>query len=251
MNQETEMDWQHASATDRIAPTKALHDILKELAKHTGTHLDVLVEQAQEQPVSSTPDPHNNFRKGKIAWERAAKIHEWLARNHFAFAQKREPGLFQFPRQSDWDAFVEAHAIVGRLRIVHLKQTLGLIERDDDQRPVDQTLRLTQRFCFEVETELRGVALGFQRYNGKWHSVPLGADQRNPKARIAVSPQLVPHKSDGSPIGLRESNDAGDHLFAVLVAQDRNLPTDMPSLAKLDSERCRFELHTIAVRIVA
>ncbi|MEO0569530.1 MAG: hypothetical protein AAF066_17490 [Pseudomonadota bacterium] len=250
MNSEGEFDWQNASVTERVEPTKALYQIMRALSQSTGERFDDLVEAAQDQPISEAMDPHSNFRTGSIAWHRAAKIHEWLARNHFKFAQKLIPELFQYPRQSEWEMFVEAHAIVGRLKIVALKQSLGLVERDDEHLPTENTLRLTQRFCFELDTNLRGVAVAFQRYDREWHALPLGAEKRNPKARIVENPQLFPRKVNGSPMGLRENNDAGDHVFAVLVAQNPKTPIDMLSLAKLEPAKDKFELHTIAVRVV-
>ena len=101
----------------------------------------------------------SNFRRGNIAAGKAMMIHQWLSENQFEIAQKAAPDLFQFNPKSEWDQFVEHHAIVGKLRIRRLDKNMGLIERDDQVNPIGETLRLTQRFCFELETEITGVAL--------------------------------------------------------------------------------------------
>lgn len=251
MNQDEEFDWQTASAAERVQPTRALHAILQNVSRKTGIHFDDLLAEAQDQPVSLTMDPHRNFRAGKIAWQRARAIHEWLAHNHFETAQEHTPELFQYPRRSEWDLFLETHAIKGRLRLKSLKQRFGLFERDEERDPADHTLRLSDRFCFELETDLDGTAVAFQCYDRMWHPIPLGTDLRKPAARVSPGTQCVPRDAQGTPIGLSENNNAGHHIIAVIVAEGTKIPFDRASLAKLDPQSRRFEVHILNVRVLA
>ncbi|MVO18508.1 hypothetical protein, partial [Parasedimentitalea huanghaiensis] len=81
MSEFHEVDWQNASVQDRIAPNKVLFRLMVQLSKKLDVHFDVLLEEAQEKPVTTAGDPHRNFRRGEIAKERSHKIHEWIARN--------------------------------------------------------------------------------------------------------------------------------------------------------------------------
>ncbi|GLO71899.1 hypothetical protein MACH17_34160 [Phaeobacter inhibens] len=123
-----EVDWRNASVQDRIAPNKALFRMMQQLSRKLDVHFDVLLEEAQEQAVSNTEDPHRNFRRGGISKERSHKIHEWIARNHFEWAQKKEPQLFQVPRKSDWEQFLENAVFQAGLAVVN-PQGLGIANR--------------------------------------------------------------------------------------------------------------------------
>lgn len=245
-----EIDWMHLPASERVEPSKLLYKALKAVSDVTGREIDLLMDDAYGEPNTTSPHYASNFRRGKVAAGKAMMIHTWLAENHFKIAQTVAPELFQFNPKTAWELFVEQRAIQGQLSIKHLKQDLGLIDRDDGAIPVGETLRLTQRFCFEIKTDLRGVALAFQKYEGDWHPLPLGANKLNPWANVKADPQFLPHKPDGKPIGLRENDDAGQHKFAVIVSEDRKLPNDMAKLAKLDQSGLRFEVHTITLRFV-
>ncbi|WP_317054531.1 hypothetical protein [Roseovarius rhodophyticola] len=245
-----EFDWMHASKAERVEPTKKLFLALKAVSDITGRAVDLLMDDAYGTPNTTSPHYASNFRRGNIAAGKALMIHRWLEENHFEIAKTAAPELFQFNPKSAWQQFVDRHAIKGQLRILKLKDSMGLIERDDEDRPDRDTLRLTQRFCFELETEMIGRVLAFQKYQNKWHNFPLGADQRNLWGRVASNPQLLPCAPDGSPIALKENNDAGDHQFAMIVSDAQKLPSEMRQLAKLDLESQAFELHVVAVTIV-
>jgi hypothetical protein len=245
------IDWMRASKADRTEPNKQLYKALMEVKAIIRRPIDLMMDDAFGEPNTTGTDYISNFRRGNIAAGKAMMIHRWLAENHFEIAQKAAPDLFQFNPKSVWEQFLEKHTIAGRLRILRLKQSMGLVERDDEAKPVGETLRLTQRFCFELETEINGVALAFQKHKGTWHSFPLGADKRNLWGSVTRNPQMLPHKADGSMIGLQENDDAGDHQFAVIVSEDRKLPSDMRKLATLHQDSAAFEVHVVAVRFVS
>lgn len=244
------IDWMNANKADRTEPTKQLYKALRAVSDITGRDVDLLMDDAYGEPNTTSPNYASNFRRGNIAAGKAMMIHRWLAENHFEVAQTAAAELFQFNPKSAWEQFVERHAIEGKLRIVKLKQDMGLVERDDEAAPVCDTVRLTQRFCFELKTDIKGVALAFQRYEGNWHNFPLGADARNLWGSVKASPQLLPHKADGSVIGLSENNDAGDHQFAVIVSEDRKLSSDIRTLAAMGQGSPTFEVHVVSARFV-
>ncbi|MEP3510117.1 MAG: hypothetical protein ABJN38_00025 [Lentilitoribacter sp.] len=175
-------------------------------------------------------------------------FHRWLAENYFEVAQTAAAEQFQFNPKTAWEQFAERHAIEGKLRIMKLNQNMGLIERDEEALPVGETLKLTQRLCFELETDIKGVALAFQRYEGDWHCYPLRADARNLWGSVKNNPQLLSRKSDSSVIALRENKDAGDHQFAMIISEDRKLSSEMRTLAAMEQNSPPFEVHIVALR---
>ena len=245
-----DIDWMQLTKAERVVLIKDLYQAVRGVADLTSTTVVQLIDQALQGLPAVGTDYESNFRRGNIAAAKAALIHRWLEENHFDLARTFAPDLFQTNPKSAWELFIDAKAATGRLSVVQLKSNAGLIERDDQLLEVGETLRLTQRFCFELRSELKGVALAFQKYNHEWHNLPLGADSRNLKGSVTDSPQVLPHDKDGKPIGLRENNDTGQHEFVIVVSEDRKLPTDMNKLAQLGEDGERVEVHRIAVRFV-
>ncbi|WP_306129717.1 hypothetical protein [Roseovarius sp. MMSF_3350] len=251
MDHKREIDWMDASAPERIEPTQALYRIMRALAQATGARFDDLVETAQDAPVSASSDPHRNFRRGQIARSKAASIHEWLATHHFAFAQKRAPELFRFPRQSDWDRFVADHAIAGSLTVIPLVKSMGIARRSKTVSHAVTTLRLGQDYCLELESRLEGQCVAFEGYNGSWYPLPLGDDERRLRVIIPEGATLLPRDRDGYPIALVELDHGGVHRFVVIVSDDKALPTDRPSLAQLGQGAAAFEVHVLEVNFTS
>ena len=245
-----DIDWLRLSKAERVPLTKDLYLAVSGVADATDVTILQLIDTAFVGLPAVGTDYASNFRRGNVSAAKAMLMHRWLEENHFDLAQKLVPDLFQTNPKSAWARFVDENATNGKLRIVQLKSEAGLIERDDQAVPVGDTIRLTQRFCFELTTEIRGAALAFQKYEGQWHSLPLGADSRNLKGTVSENPQLLPRDSEGNPIGLRENNDAGDHQFVLIVFQNRALPTDMKKIAQLSAKNEQFEVHRIAVKFV-
>ena len=245
-----DIDWLKLSREDRAPLTKELFKAVSSVADATGVKIQELIDGAFVGLPEVGTDCSSNFRRGNISAAKALLMHKWLVENHFDLAQNFAPSLFQINPKSAWDRYVDANAIIGDLSIVQLKSDLGLIERDDEAILVPDTIRLTQRFCFELTTEIRGTAKAFQKYERQWHNLPLGADSRNLKGSVSESPQLLPRDKLGNPIGLRENNDAGYHKFVVIVSNDKTMPTDMKRIAQLKPDSSKFEVHKINIRFV-
>jgi hypothetical protein len=245
-----DIDWMVLGAAERVEPTKLLYKALRAVSDITGREVDLLMDDAYGEPNTTSSHYASNFRRGNVAAGKAMMIHRWLEENYFATAQIAAPELFQANPKSAWESFVEANAITGNVRIVRLKSNATLIERDEEVIEVDHTLRLTQRFCFQLSTEIRGAALAFQKYEQKWHNLSIGPDSRNLKGSVKSDPQFLPLDTGGKPVGLRENNDAGRHEFVIIVSEGPNLPADMRKLAQLKQGELTFEVHKIAVKFV-
>lgn len=244
-----DIDWLNLRGDDGIQKTKALYRAFIDVDKRSGVTGDALLFQILGDAGTGGLDYMRNFRAGKIAKFKAEMIHHWLTKNHFEMARTAAPDLFPHPAKDAFQEFIDTHAVTGKLRVIRFRNEMGIVQRSNDKREYVETLRLSEKFCFELNTEINGVALAFQRYQGKWYPLPLGSDQRRFHASVEQGTNQLPRADDGSPISLEENDDAGSHQFAVVVSTDRRLTEDImvPSLT-LDGDE--FEVHLISVRFV-
>ncbi len=232
MSEFHEVDWQNASVQDRIAPNKALFRLMVQLSKKLDVHFDVLLEEAQEKPVTTAGDPHRNFRRGEIAKERSHKIHEWIGRNHFEWAQQEAPELFQVLRKSDWDQFLEDAVFQDGLAVVD-PSGFGIASRLPPEEMGGVTLRLGQAYGFELVADSLGQVVAFEEYGGIWHTLPLGETPVSLKADLELGKNLLPRTGNGKAMPLYEHHDSGLHRFIFVVREGGKLPVDRKSIAKL------------------
>ena len=238
------------SGAERLEPTKALYRAFVTVAEHNGINADLMLDKALGEAQERGIDYASNFRAGKISKVRARAIHLWLAQNHFEMVQAIAPELFPYRPVSAFQEFIDDDAVVGKLRVVRASATMGLVERSDEKRKHVQTLRLSEEFCFEIETEIAGIALAFQCYQDVWHPLPLGADMKRLKADITAGVMVLPKTAGGKPIALQENNDAGNHQFAIIVSENRSVPYEPDELIKAIRSEGFFEAHIVDVRFV-
>ncbi len=245
-----DMDWVAMSLAQRIAPTKALYRAFAAVAKRHGIKRDLLLFEVLADSAPSGTDYFNNFCNGQMDQHKARDVHLWLAQNYFEVVNQREPDLFPHKPVDPFRTFVDRTAITGKLNIVRLKQQMGIVERADDVSTPAITLRLTERFCFEVDTALTGIALAFQHHKDTWHPLPLGADKRCTKADVRAGTNMLPRTADGHPIHPQENDDTGSHRFAVIISENKNLSEIMHLLATIDADDQAFEVHVTNVNVV-
>lgn len=245
-----DIDWVSMSGAERLEPTKALYRAFITVAEHNGINADLMLDRALGEAQERGIDYASNFRAGKISKVRAKAIHLWLAQNYFEMAKATAPDLFPYRPVSAFQHFIDKEAIVGKLRVIKISKTLGLIERSDEKRKHVQTLRLSEKFCFEIDTEITGVALAFQCYQDVWHPLPIGADKKRLKADITAGTVFLPKAVDGKSIPLEENNDAGNHQFTIIVSENRNLPQSADELVKAIRLDHPYEVYIVDVRFV-
>jgi len=102
---------------------------------------------------------------------------------------------------------------------------MGLVQRKRDQPSPDEVIKLGEEFCFELDSDIAGYAVGFQMYKGTMHPFPLGLDGEL-NTPIQCGAQFVPLDDNGNPEKLIEANGLGLHRFIIAVAKDQDkLPT--------------------------
>lgn len=213
-----------------ITHRKQLYPVLKALTDqdpHKGP-LDVL-DDAMEQPLSRGTDYLSNVRKGQYAASIATRLYGWLDQNHFHLAHEISPDVFTQTVEQRWRSLLDERASTGRFRLALVPLSMGIVERASTVRPVDATIRLGERFCFEFDSETKGYATAFQGVRDEWHNIPLGPNGET-SAPIQSGQNRLPKRSDGQVDPLTENHDEGMHEFVMITAPTDDIPTNIQSL---------------------
>jgi len=154
-----------------------LYPVLKALADLDSRKTpDLIMDDAVGYPVARGQDYVRNMRRGEIAATYAALIHQWLTEHHFELAHRLSPEIFPETPEQRWQAILDEHAKTDRFRLILVPVTMGIVERESQLNPADMTIRLGERFCFELECRQEGTAILFQKVHGNWHNIEIGPD---------------------------------------------------------------------------
>jgi len=226
-----------------------LYPVLKALADldHRKTP-ELLMDDAVGHPVARGQDYVRNMRRGEIAAPYATLIHQWLIENHFDFAHRLAPEIFPETPEQRWQTTLVERARTDSFKLVLVPLVMGILERESELKPADTTIRLGERFCFELESEEEGFVIALQSVREQWHNIPLGPNgEASAPIRSGVS--HLPRLSGGQLDPLAENHDEGLHDFVLVVALTGNIPVDIKCLiAWIAGNRC--ELHRVAVQVI-
>jgi hypothetical protein len=209
---------------------------------------ELIMDDAVGYPVARGQDYVRNMRRGEIAATYAALIHQWLLEHHFDLAHRVAPEIFPETPEQRWQAIVNERAISERFRLVLVPQTMGIVERESQLKPADMTIRLGERFCFELESGTEGYAIALQGIRDVWHNIPLGLNGEG-CAPIQSGRNRLPKTSDGKLDPLTESHDEGLYEFVLITAKTDDIPTNIQSLNTWVGDRPNT-LHRITVQFV-
>ncbi|MBO9399147.1 hypothetical protein J7400_20925 [Shimia sp. R9_2] len=236
MHEFHELDWAAASSVERNEPTRQLYDLMRDLCGTDSDKLRELVIEITGETVSDHPEWYKNFSRGNYAWKKAHKIHEWLAKNHFQAAQNKYPELFQVPRTSDWDAFLERYLQEGSIEIVKQasdsKPSLGVVTLADETQSEAPYVRLGQKFYFKIDAPLDGFVVAFQEDEGAWHSIPLGDDQRRLRVPAIAGSSVLPRNGKLEPKYLVEHKGAVPKRFVFVYSASGDLIPSIEGITK-------------------
>ncbi|WP_299970727.1 hypothetical protein [uncultured Roseobacter sp.] len=175
-----------------------------------------MFEQAQGKPLSQSLHPYTNIKRGVYDRLKMRTIHEWLATNHFEFAQSQAPDLFQYPRRDPWEVFLETHGVETGLSIIPA-DGFGIASRkppDDDGLPV---LRIGQQYIFELTSPSTVYVIAFEEVDSTWYPLPLGDTEKDLIVQVGTGKTKLPCTQDGTPIPLQENDHTGTHRFAFIL----------------------------------
>ncbi|MCT4610701.1 MAG: hypothetical protein N4A70_16030 [Pelagimonas sp.] len=226
-----------------------LYPVLKALADLDPRKTpELIMDDAVGYPVARGQDYVRNMRRGDIAATYAALIHQWLTEQHFELAHRLATDIFPETPEQRWQMILDEHARSDSFRLVLVPLIMGILERESQLKPVDTTIRLGERFCFELDSEADGYAIAFQAVRGKCHNIPLGPNGEV-SAPIQSGQNRWPKRPDGQLDPLTENHDEGMHEFVLITAPTDDIPTSIQSLNAWTSDNPNT-LHRIAVQIV-
>lgn len=241
-----EIDWLQASEDER----KRLYIATRAVTDATNTSIEAIMDKALGRKILMGTDYQSNFRRGKIRKAYAKLIYEYLAEHHVEIARKIAPDLFTLPHTTAWEQLIETQGIDGRLHAVPITKRMGLTARRSNIRMPTTDLRLNQDYCFELDSDMDGHAVAFEGYQGQWHSLPLGADDRHPTAKIIQGRQFMPVDANDNPIALVETDDIGLHQFVIVLGADPDLPVEIDAIAERHASM-PMEIHSLIIRFTA
>lgn len=226
-----DIDWLRLSKLKRVPLTKDLYLAVSGVADAIDVTILELIDTAFAGLPAVGTDYASNFRRGNVSAAKAMLMHRWLEENHLELAKTFAPELFQSNPKRAWDRFLDSRSVDGGLRIVQMKNELGIVQRADKVRAVSKALRFGDEFCLELTSDRLGYAIAFQGYRGKYYPLVLGGSEKRLRITITDGVHLLPRDLKGQPNPLVEMDDAGDHRFVVITSPDKNLPADQRSLA--------------------
>ena len=210
-------NWKSATKADRAA----LYHVARAVADTTNLSVEAIMEHAFGHKLMVGTDYLSNFRSGAIGRLKAKLIHAWIAEHHSETAHAVDPRLFPKQHTNAWDSYVEVHGIRGQLQIKRFaKDQLNLIKKVKERDAPDATLKLGEEFCFFLRVNVHAHAIGFERYKGKWHVMPLGPNDSHTIQLQSDEPHF-PIDVNGEIERLSEESDLDLlHRFAFVVSLD-------------------------------
>lgn len=233
--------WKTATKDDRAA----LYHVARAVADTTNLSVEAIMEQAFGHKLMVGTDYLSNFRSGTIGRPKAKLIHAWIVENHAETAHAVEPRLFPKQHTDAWGDYLERHAVTGKLRIARFDKSMRLVRRKLNQSNPDEILKLGEEFCFELDNDTIGYAVAFQLYKGAMHPLPLGLNEE-PTTNVYAGTQFLPVREDGIPEKLTETDDLGQHLFTIFVADELQEFSEL-SRPPVDSDRIRIYVTTVQI----
>ncbi|WP_066707198.1 hypothetical protein [Celeribacter ethanolicus] len=239
-----DIDWLKASEEERMQ----LYKLTFNVGKLLNLTVYQIMDAALGRKIVMGKDYVANFRKGKIRRAYAKLIYEWLTEHHFDLLLQVAPEKFPETPEQRWQAILEERARSDCFRLVLVPKTMGIVERESQLKPADLTLRLGERFCFELDSEAEGHAVALQSVRGQWHNIPLGSEGET-SAPVQVGKSHLPKIPNGQLDPLAENHDEGLHEFVLVTASEADIPADIKSLVTWVFEH-PCDLHQVKVQFV-
>lgn len=236
-------------------PTNASHKaqlypILKALADLDPRKTpELIMDDAVGYPIPHGKDYARNMRKGQIDKTFARLTYQWLMQYHFDLAHRISPQIFPDTPTKRWRQYLDEHAIKGHLTIQLVPSTMGIVQRDSALQTADDTLKLGQRFCLQLDSAVNDHAIALQGINDRWGVLELAPD-RSAVAIIQQGINRLPRLSSGQIDPLSENGPEGLHEFVIVSALTRDIPTAVDQLIIWVHGDVERHLHHMSVRMV-
>lgn len=232
----------------RKAHKASLYKALTAAAELANEPFDQFLQTPFDPPWNLAANYRRNLQRGEYSAIRAKVLYEFMIANHFTVAHSEALEIFPQTPEMRWQEIIDRRAIEGKLSIVPVKRSMGIVQRASKVDAVGTTLKLGQEFCLKLDSDLGGHAIALQGVRSSWHPIPLAEDQSF-VATIKTASNTLPLGSNGDPEPLVENHDLGLHQFVVVVAKTPDVPRSLTQLVSWVEESCT-EIHVAKVRLV-
>lgn len=209
---------------------------------------ELLIDKACGKPLRRGTDYIKNVAKGDFAKSIAQLVYLYLRDHHFDIAHKISPDIFPETPAMRWRQILDERAVKGKLKIVPMKRSMGIVQRAREVSNAECTLKLGQEFCLELETDRDGHAILLQGLRDKWPPIEL-IDGKHYRMPITKGTTIFPMLGNGAPDPIMEPRDLGLHEFAAIVSDQPNIPFAIERLILwVNDHDC--QLHRVSVQLV-
>lgn len=242
---------------------QAISRVASAIRAATNMSFDDIYVAAHGSLEGQKDEDERNFQKGTLAHKKIAPIHRWIIEHYLPLACQIAPEVFDPSLLTRWSDFVRTNAIYGRLthRIVG---GLGLTQRSSRQPLAETPIKVTDRFYFELATDMNGMALTLEQADGFVYPFSLHEDQVSVTVPVKTGKQALPRlPGTDTPDPLSDTDHQGLRCYYVLIAAPEIITSftkglsmghpisaeklDKIGLAFKDAAPDSFELHRLNV----
>lgn len=225
-----------------------LHPVIIAVAELTDLRYDDVLDLPFDQPWARSPDYKRNIRSGQFSQVRAKAIYDWLQDHHFVTAHKHAAEIFPHTPAMRWRTMLDERALPDTLKIVPMASSFGLVKLESQTNEADVQLKLGQRFCLDLSSDIDGYVIILQGLGDMWYPVQL-ADDGSYETAVTAGSNLLPRFPDGTPHPLHEDTHEGLHSFVIVTATEPNIPVAIDRLITWVNDH-EARLHRVTAEIV-
>lgn len=244
------IDWESTTHEER----KCLYHRVRQLRRREKIQWSDLFQTAFGPRDSVEIGYEDNFRKGKIAPDRAYKLFQWLQSKDPHAASLVEDAIFDLqanrsaPRLATWTDLL-ASAEFSNLVAHHHSKDLGITQFARKEPISNLELNLLDPFYFEIDMPFSGYLTAFQDYKGTWHHQPISMNEA--VLKLEKGKHIIPADDHGQALPLHEETDIGKHSYLFLTLRDDSDIKPLLGATSIDHAIPPRNLNKIAQAVLA
>ena len=223
-----------------------LYQVLKAVAKLAyGDTVELVIDRAVGQPIPRGLGATRNLRRGEYDSLVAQITHRWVEKFHFTLAHEVAPDLFPNTPVRQWRKILNERAGETGFNLVLVPSTFGALQRESEMEKAEQVIKLGQKFCLKLESNIDCHAIALQGRGDHWNVIGLG-DHKTASAVIQTGINHLPQLSNGQLDPLCENSDEGITDFVMITAATDRIPLEVERLIKwVNENECNIHLKVV------
>lgn len=205
-----------------------LYQALKAIAKLSyDDTVDLVIDRAIGHAIPHGDNWQRNYRRGEYDATIAQIVHRWVEKHYFTVAHEVAADIFPNTPARQWRKILDKRTDDSRLNLVLVQSSLGVVQRESQFEAVKQVIKLGQRFCLELDSDIDGYAVALQGRGDQWNVIPLGLDGKQAVGAIKFGINRLPQLPNGQLDPIWEDSDEGITDFVVISAKADKIPLEI------------------------